>query len=96
MCHFCILYSEELNRYYFDHTCDTLEERLRAHPYGYLGFTGKAKDGEVACHEVNYTKASAYARERQVKGWKSRKLLESLVGAISSFGTGHPKILWGE
>jgi putative endonuclease len=79
MCHFYILYSTTLDRYYIGHSCDSLENRLRQHLYEHAGFTGKAKDWKLVYHEVFPLKSAAYARERQVKRWKNRLLVERLI-----------------
>ena len=43
------------------------------------GFTGRAIDWEVVYSEAFETKKDAMAREREIKRWKSRKLLEILL-----------------
>jgi putative endonuclease len=73
-----ILYSDELDRYYIG-SCENVEERLRSHLSNHKGFTGKAKDWKVVHSEEHPTRTEAYARERQIKKWKSRKMLERLV-----------------
>jgi putative endonuclease len=75
-----ILYSELLNKYYIGHTGDSLEERLRKHNSKHKGFTGGIGDWQIVYREVFSTKSEAYAKERQIKGWKSRKKIEALIG----------------
>lgn len=72
-CYFYILYSPTLDKYYLGHTCDILQERLRRHLSNHKGFTGKTPDWEIVCGEEYPSKVEAYARERQVKSWKTRK-----------------------
>ncbi|MBV6403683.1 MAG: hypothetical protein GFGODING_00427 [Flavobacteriales bacterium] len=79
MATFYILYSATLDRYYVGHTAGPLEERLRRHMSGHRGWTGKAKDWRVVHREEFADKGSAYAREREVKSWKSRSRVEVLV-----------------
>jgi len=79
MCHFYILYSPSLDRYYIGHTCDLLTKRLRRHNSNHKGFTGKANDWEITYTESFPSKEFANAREREVKKWKSRKRIESLI-----------------
>ncbi|MGB5272641.1 MAG: GIY-YIG nuclease family protein [Flavobacteriaceae bacterium] len=79
MCYFYILYSRNLDRYYIGHSCDSLENRLRQHLYEHGGFTGKAKDWKLVYQEAFPSKSVAYARERQVKRWKNRLLVERLI-----------------
>jgi len=79
MCHFYILFSPSLNKYYYGHTCDELEERIRKHNSNHKGFTSKTNDWELVYHEKYQTKAEAHKRELQIKNWKSRKRVESLV-----------------
>ena len=79
MCYFYILHSTTLDRYYVGYTASTLEQRLHWHLSNHKGFTGKAKDWKIAYHESFDTKKEAYAREREVKKWKSRKKIEELI-----------------
>ena len=78
-CYFYILYSSTIDTYYVGHTCESLEERLRKHNSGTKGYTGKAQDWRVVYFETFPSKKEAYSRERIVKQWKSRKMLESLI-----------------
>ena len=83
---FYILYSATLDKYYIGHTGDDISERLRRHNSSHKGFTGGLGDWEIVYQEVFDSKTLAYARERQVKGWKSRKRIVELISA----GSGHP------
>ncbi len=82
---FYILYSTEGDFYYVGHTTEPMEERLRKHNSDHDGFTGKFKDWRVVYIERFPSKTLAYAREREVKKWKSRKRMEKLIA-----GSGHP------
>ncbi len=73
-----ILYSKQLNSYYIGHT-DNLEERLRRHLSNHTGYTSRAKDWEIAYTEEYGSKSEAYARERELKSWKSKKRIEKLI-----------------
>ncbi len=76
-CHFYILYSEIKDRFYIGASCDDLAERIRKHNSNHKGFTGTVPDWKVAYAEEFDTKEEAFARETQVKKWKSRiKILE--------------------
>ena len=81
---FYILYSPSLNKYYIGHTGESLEGRLRKHNSNHKGFTGKVNDWEIVYKEQYETKEAAYARERQVKGWKSKRNIEQLIGSAHS------------
>ncbi|RYY41176.1 MAG: GIY-YIG nuclease family protein, partial [Chitinophagaceae bacterium] len=59
--------------------CDNLHERLRRHLSDHKGFTGSIADWKLAYFEPYPSKTEAYARERQIKGWKSRVRIEQLV-----------------
>ena len=74
-----ILYSLSLDKFYIGHTGDSLEERLRKHKSDHRGFTSGAKDWEVCYHETFMTKKEAYARERQIKSWKSQSRIRELI-----------------
>jgi putative endonuclease len=76
---FYVLYSASRNRYYIGHTADDIQERLRKHNSNHNGFTGKVADWEIVYKEIYYSKKEAFRREREVKKWKSRKLVEKLI-----------------
>ncbi|CAN5589023.1 hypothetical protein BH11BAC2_BH11BAC2_23840 [soil metagenome] len=79
--HFYILFSDQLNNYYVGHTGDDLTERLRRHNSDHAGFTGPADDWKIVYTEPFSLKKEATDRERQVKKWKSRKLIEKLISS---------------
>ncbi len=54
-------------------------DRLRKHNSNHKGFTGKIGDWEIVYSENFISKSLAYARERQVKKWKSRIAIERLI-----------------
>ena len=77
---FYILYSSFLDKYYIGYTGDVLAERLRKHNSNHKGFTGGKGDWRIVYNEPFQTKEEAIKREKQVKGWKSRKLIHKLIG----------------
>ena len=85
-----ILYSETLDKYYIGFTGDELGERLRKHNSNHKGFTGGIGDWVVKYSEKYNTKEEAGKRERQIKNWKSRKLIEKLIA--DSAGSVHPDL----
>ena len=76
---FYIIYSSVLDRFYYGHTGDELNNRLRKHNSNHQGFSGRTGDWVVVYSEVFQTKAEAYKRERQIKGWKNRRRVEQLI-----------------
>ena len=76
--YFYILFSKQLDKFYIGYT-NNLEERLRKHNTNHKGFTGKANDWEIVYFEEFDTKSEAYAREREVKNWKSRSRIEKFI-----------------
>ncbi|MCW3072906.1 MAG: excinuclease subunit [Bacteroidetes bacterium] len=74
-----ILYSAAKDRYYIGHTGDDLKERLRKHNSNHKGFTGGSSDWELKYSEEYPSKEMAYKREREIKAWKSRRMLEKLI-----------------
>ena len=92
MCFMYILFSDTLNKYYAGHTGDTLQERLRKHNSDHKGFTGGKGDWLLKYYEEYKTKELAYARERQIKSWKSRKKIEGLISLGSSPVLEHPDL----
>ena len=81
-----ILYSLTLDRYYVGFTID-LDSRLRRHNSHSKGFTGRAKDWRVVYQEFYKDKVGALNREQEIKRWKSRLLIEKLIGSV---GLEHP------
>ncbi len=93
---FYILYSAEIDKFYIGHTSN-LEERLRKHNSNHKGFTGKVDDWSIVYTEKFQTKEEAYQRERDVKKWKSKRMIEKLINSddstkmgFSSAGSEHP------
>jgi putative endonuclease len=78
-----ILFSETKNQFYIGHTGDQIEDRLRKHNSNHDGFTGGYGDWSLVYHEQYHSKAEAYKRERQIKSWKSRKMIEKLISRIA-------------
>jgi putative endonuclease len=75
---FYIIYSPSADKFYYGHTED-LEARFTRHNQKSKGFTGNINDWEVVYTEIFQSKTEAYARERQVKNWKSRKRVVALI-----------------
>jgi len=74
-----ILYSESLDRYYVGSTHGTVEERLYKHNNRHKGFTSAVSDWQSVYSEYFKEFPSALVRETEIKGWKSRKKIESLI-----------------
>ena len=82
-----ILYSIKLDRYYVGHTGDQLVDRIRRHNSNHKGYTGKANDWTLVYSRSFNTKSEAYAQERAIKNWKSRK---RIIELINESGSEHP------
>ena len=82
--HVYILFSERLNKYYVGSTGDVLVERLRKHNSDHNGFTGGARDWTLKYVEKHFSRTEAILREKQIKKWKSRKLIEKLISQSGS------------
>jgi putative endonuclease len=78
MYHTYILFSFKKNKYYVGSTSN-LQERLLKHNSNHKGFTGGIGDWQVIYQENYQSKSEAAHRELQIKKWKSRKIIESLV-----------------
>ncbi len=76
-----ILYSLSKNKYYIGYSADDLVERLRRHNSNHKGFTGTVADWQLVYNEIYLTKIEAMAREKEIKGWKNRKMIERLIGS---------------
>jgi putative endonuclease len=79
MFHVYILFSTTLNKYYVGYTGDDLLGRIRKHNTNHKGFTGGIGDWLLKYSEEHSTKEEAQKREKQIKHWKSRKLIEKLI-----------------
>ena len=75
-----ILFSASINKYYVGFTGDDLLERIRKHNSNHKGFTGGPGDWKLAYTESYLSKPAAIEREKIIKGWKSRKMIENLIG----------------
>ena len=74
-----ILFSQILNRYYIGYTGDDINNRIRKHNSNHRGFTGKTGDWKLVHQEEFLEKTLAIQREKDIKQWKSRKLIEQLI-----------------
>ena len=74
-----ILFSSSKNKYYVGYTGDALTERIRKHNTNHKGFTGGIGDWELKYTEQFPSKSDALKREKQIKNWKSRSLIEKLI-----------------
>ena len=79
MFHTYILFSSSLNKYYIGYCGRDIQQRLKDHFSNHKGFTSKAKDWKIVHLESFKSKKEAMHRERQIKKWKSRKMIEKLV-----------------
>ena len=75
-----ILHSTEADKYYIGFTGDDIVERLRKHNTNHKGFTGKFNDWVVVYTKIFQEKELALNREKEIKNWKSRKMIEKLIG----------------
>ncbi|NCD68715.1 GIY-YIG nuclease family protein [Mucilaginibacter sp. R11] len=78
MYHIYILHSAILDRYYIGST-QNVAERLRRHLSNHKGFTARASDWELVYQENLPNWESALMREKQIKGWKSKLMIQKLV-----------------
>jgi putative endonuclease len=75
-----ILFSVSRNSYYVGFTSDNLQERIRKLNTDHRGYTGHSGDWKLVYNEIFDSKTEAMKREKQIKNWKSRKLIEKLIG----------------
>jgi putative endonuclease len=57
-------------------------ERLKKHNTNHAGFTGHVGDWCIVWFEVFEAKKDAMLKERQIKNWKSRVMLEKLISSV--------------
>ena len=74
-----ILFSESADKYYVGSTGDAIENRIRKHNSNHNGFTGGKGDWTLKTVEYYEDKAEALKREKEIKKWKSRKMIENLI-----------------
>jgi len=74
-----ILFSPGKNKYYIGYTGVVMDERIRKHNSNHKGFTGKHADWKLIYSETFQSLRQAHQRELQIKKWKSRKMIESLI-----------------
>ncbi len=77
-----ILYSEILDRYYIGSTRDLVSERLYKHNHQHKGFTSTVSDWQVVYQEEFADYVNAHRREKEIKGWKSSKMIERLIKLV--------------
>ena len=74
------LYSKFLDSYYTGSTSNVVD-RLKSHLQNHKGFTSKAKDWVIVYSESFETKKDALDRERQIKNWKSKIMIQKLINS---------------
>jgi putative endonuclease len=75
-----ILFSRTLDGYYIGSTETNPEDRLKKHLSNHSGYTGKAKDWVIVFRQEFENISLAKKREIQIKKWKSKILIEKLIG----------------
>jgi putative endonuclease len=73
-----ILYSRGIDRYYIGVT-DDLKWRLERHNMGWGRYTQSGLPWKIVYYESYKSKTEALKREKEIKGKKSRKYIESLI-----------------
>ncbi|MCX2493996.1 GIY-YIG nuclease family protein [Pedobacter sp. PF22-3] len=78
-----ILYSKDRNKYYVGSTSD-LQNRLKKHNTNHSGFTGHTGDWYIVWFETFDNLRDARLKEKQIKNWKSRVMIEKLISSAES------------
>ncbi|SFA50960.1 putative endonuclease [Pedobacter suwonensis] len=78
-----ILYSKTRDKYYIGSTIN-LTERLKKHNTNHAGFTGHTGDRCIVWFEAFDNLRDARLKERQIKNWKSRIMIEKLISSAES------------
>ena len=86
-----ILFSNQLNRYYVGASRDVVDKRTYKHNHKHKGFTAAANDWCVVYVETFQEFKDALSREKQIKAWKSRIMIEKLIN-VSGHGSAHPDL----
>ena len=74
-----ILFSVSRDAYYVGCTGDNLKERIHKHNTHHEAFTGHIGEWMLMYYETFKTETAAINREKQIKKWKSRRLIEKLI-----------------
>ena len=61
-----------------------MEGRLKKHNTNHSGFTGHTGDWEIVWTENFKTNSEAPKREKQIKSWKSKILINKVISSLSS------------
>jgi putative endonuclease len=77
-----IIYSERIDKYYIGFSSN-VQERLRKHNRNSKGFSFSGRPWIMVYSEVFENKKDAMGREKQLKRWKNRERLVSLVKSCS-------------
>ncbi len=88
--HVYILFSKKLNKYYIGSTSN-IEERLKKHNNIHKGFTALGQPWILVYSEVYCVKRESLLREKQLKSWKNRIRIESLINSKLE-GSEHPDL----
>ena len=75
-----ILYSDTRNKYYVGST-SSLQDRLKKHNTNHSGFTGHTGDWRIVWSEIFETRTLAILKEKEIKGWKSRLMIEKIIAS---------------
>jgi putative endonuclease len=75
-----ILYSESFNRYYVGQ-CEDIAARLKRHNSRGVPSTKPYVPWEMVYTETFLTRTEAMAREKEIKGKKSRKYIDYLIAS---------------
>jgi putative endonuclease len=75
-----ILFSKSLNKYYIGSTSN-IEDRLKKHNHIHRGYTAAGQPWILVYSEFFDNKAHALLREKQLKNWKNRGRILSLINA---------------
>lgn len=73
------IHSQSLNLIYIGQTSN-LEKRISDHLKGYSQFTSRAKDWILIYSEKCDSRSRAVKREKQLKSYKGRTFIRSLIG----------------
>jgi putative endonuclease len=73
-----IIYSDSNNQYYVGYT-HNLKLRIERHNLDWSQSTKSGIQWRLVYHEEYPAKSEAMSREREIKKWKSRKLIEKLI-----------------
>jgi putative endonuclease len=77
--YYCYILQSLLNNRYYAGSTDNIQARLECHNKGLVKSTKPYLPWKLVYYEYFTTRAEAIRRERQIKSWKKRIMIEKII-----------------